>query len=442
MSTTPSMLPGAEDPAWKWQLVERIIATGSFARAPQLREFLLFVARRALIDGRREVTESEIARMALGRGADFDPKEDNIVRVQAHQVRARLGDYFKNEGLQEPVILTIPKRNYLPQLVPRHAEAPPEANSENPGAAPPPQRLGFSIAWVMAALLLCAVAMCLLLSWRLDRVSAHAAKPLPSRAENALLERVFHPGQTTTIVVADSGLTLIQEVLHTPVSLDEYVQRDFEAKMAASGQSREVRALLRSALAGNRTSLAAAVVATELAQQSVRYGANIVVRSAKQLSIRELQTGDFIMVGGPRAVPWISLFENRLNFRIQGNTKTLEYWIENRSPAADEQRKYVAHLTSPLRETYATVSLLPGPGGKGNLLLLSGLDTEATEAAGRFLEHNDLPGEITDWLRQEGHAGELLLQSRSISNETWDVKLIAFRKIDLSEQPVLRLSKR
>lgn len=132
MPTTPSILSNAEGPARKWQLVERIVATGSFAMAPQLRKFLLFVARRALIGGRQDVTESEIARMSLGRGSDFDPKEDDIVRVQAHQVRARLKHYFKNEGLQEPVILAIPKRNYLPLLVPRQGEATPEAKTESP----------------------------------------------------------------------------------------------------------------------------------------------------------------------------------------------------------------------------------------------------------------------------------------------------------------------
>lgn len=442
MPTTPSLSPNAEDPAWKWQLVERIVATGSFARAPQLREFLLFVARRALLDGRQDVTESEIARLALGRGADFDPKVDNIVRVQAHQVRARLEHYFKNEGLLEPVILTIPKRNYLPQLVPRQVEATPEAKAERPALARHALLHLRSVAWSLAALLLCAVAVFLLRSRDMGRSTPGTSTQNPPRVENALLGRVFHPGQTATVVVADSGLTLVQEVLHTQISLDEYARRDFGEKTLAAAQSREVRALLRSALDGNRTSLAATVVAAELAQQSIRYGANIVVRSAKQLNIRELQSGNFIMVGGPRAVPWVGLFENHLNFRIRSDAEALEYWIENRSPAANELRKYVAHLAPPLRETYATVSLLPGPGGKTNLLLLSGLDTEATEAAGRFVQHNVLPGEIADWLRHEDHSAEFLLKSRAISDETWDVTLIAFRKIDLSAQPSVPPPKR
>jgi len=440
MPTTRSVSPSAEDPSRKWQLVERIVASSNFVRAPQLCEFLLFVARRALIDGRQDVTESEIARTALGRGADFDPKEDNIVRVQAHQLRARLEDYFKNEGLDEPVILTIPKRSYLPQLTRRRVEV---VTETTPQLLPPPSRLsrrGVRLAWLAAAILLVgAMALFLLVRWRTNRSTDLLAGIHAAHAENLLLDRVFHSGKTTTIVVADGGLTLVQEMLHVPISLDEYVQRGFDDKTIATARTPEMQDLLRAALVSDRTSVAATAVATELGRQSTRYGAGLVVRSAKQIHISDLRAGDFIMIGGPRAVPWVSLFESHLNFRIRGNAKTLEYWIENVAPAAGEQKKYSVHQSASTSDTFATVAVLPGPSERTNVLLLAGLDTQGTEAAGRFLEQGTLPQDVAGWLRNEGHSAELLLQSRSISNEVWDVKLIAYRKIDSGPRPALPL---
>jgi hypothetical protein len=105
--TPRSVTEGPEDE--RWALVQRIASSRSFARASQLREFLLFVTSRALTGRLSEINEVEIGRTVLGRRAAFNPQEDNIVQVQARHLRAKLDEYFRTEGRDEPLILTIPK---------------------------------------------------------------------------------------------------------------------------------------------------------------------------------------------------------------------------------------------------------------------------------------------------------------------------------------------
>src|SRR5438105_10579823 len=89
-------LPDKIDPADKrWALIQRVVAGALFARAPQLRGFLLFVSERLLTGRVNEINEYEIGRVVLGRRATFNPHEDNIVRVQARHLRAKLEQYFE-----------------------------------------------------------------------------------------------------------------------------------------------------------------------------------------------------------------------------------------------------------------------------------------------------------------------------------------------------------
>ena len=109
------MLAGDE----RWAMVQRIVSSALFAKAPQLRDILIYLARQALENAPAAISELELGRNVLGRRADFNPNEDNIVRVQVRHLRKKLEDYFDTEGRDEPVILTIPKGSYVPSFTPR-----------------------------------------------------------------------------------------------------------------------------------------------------------------------------------------------------------------------------------------------------------------------------------------------------------------------------------
>ena len=103
----------------RWALVERIAASVTFRKAPQQRDILLYVAARSLTEDPAVITEQQIGSTVLGRGPDFDPGHDNIVRAQMRHLRTKLGEYFSGEGGEEDLVLAIPKGHYVAEFGPR-----------------------------------------------------------------------------------------------------------------------------------------------------------------------------------------------------------------------------------------------------------------------------------------------------------------------------------
>jgi hypothetical protein len=95
-------------------LVQRILSSPEFQRAPRLRDFLVYVVERKLEDAPGEVTEVLVGQRVFGRPAGYNPGEDSIVRTEARILRQRLDRYFTGEGRNEPLLLEIPKGSYLP----------------------------------------------------------------------------------------------------------------------------------------------------------------------------------------------------------------------------------------------------------------------------------------------------------------------------------------
>lgn len=90
-----------------------IFASGIFPVGSNTARFMDYVCQQ-YFRGNAAVTEYSIAVEALGRRADFDPKVDSIVRVEAHRVRKRLHEYYEREGINHPLRLTIPSGTYMP----------------------------------------------------------------------------------------------------------------------------------------------------------------------------------------------------------------------------------------------------------------------------------------------------------------------------------------
>jgi hypothetical protein len=55
-----------------------------------------------------------IAVEALGRGENFDPQTDPIVRVEAVRLRRALAAYYAGPGAHDPLIIELPRGRYVP----------------------------------------------------------------------------------------------------------------------------------------------------------------------------------------------------------------------------------------------------------------------------------------------------------------------------------------
>jgi hypothetical protein len=98
------------------------------------------------------------------------------------------------------------------------------------------------------------------------------------------------------------------------------------------------------------------------------------------------------VIGSHRSNPWIEVFEPRLNFVLEREPRTGAPLFRNRSPQGSEAATYSipAMLDTDGAEqkeieSYGVVALLKGCNGHDFVVLLEGLNMEATEAAGEVV---------------------------------------------------------
>ena len=114
------------------ELVRRVASSVTFEKSPRLRAFFLHVCRCARENKSEEATEPQIAIYVYGRQPGYNPNDDNIVRSQARMLRMKLEHHFANEGKDEPVIITVPKGQYLPAFETRLNELQPQPPQAQP----------------------------------------------------------------------------------------------------------------------------------------------------------------------------------------------------------------------------------------------------------------------------------------------------------------------
>jgi hypothetical protein len=113
MEGTPNIEPAKSE-------LEAVLNSGLFLQAPSLGQFLFYVCTKAFEGQAGQIKEYNIAVEALGRKpSEYDQKKDSIVRVEAHRLRKRLGQYYTSEGANHAIQIVIPAGQYVPQFVSR-----------------------------------------------------------------------------------------------------------------------------------------------------------------------------------------------------------------------------------------------------------------------------------------------------------------------------------
>lgn len=451
----------------RWALVQRIVSSRGFAKASQLREILLYLSRRALEDDPKAIREDEVGRHALGRRADFNPHEDNIVRVQVRHLRQKLADYFNAEGQNERLILLIPKGTYVPQFADRPPYPPQPATEHNEPAgsgslAPLARYPGTdsdsakpAYPWLLIAflsVLLAVLGVMSLVLWRqrenLRRASAPIHNPLVPN-EDLLWSRMFSSDQETSIVLADNSLVTIQGIMGVEAPLDDYSGGAYADRMIDSIRERSMQRALRSIAIAQSTSLADVSTTVRLMEVCRRYNGQCRIRYSRYLDPREFKTGNFILLGSRQSNPWDGLFEPQLNFYLDHDTKTHRYRMGNRSPLPGEQTYYASSPSPPpgeqaqygsfpddkgVEESYAYLALMPNLSGTGYVLIVSGINMADTEAAGELVSSPGFSATLLRILSSKGGKPsapyvELLLQSTVTSGTARVSKIVAYRLI-------------
>lgn len=420
------------------ELVQRIMTSPQFAKAPQLREILRYLSRRVFEDNPSTISEYDVGCHGLGRRVDFNPHEDNIVRVQIRHLRKKLDDYFENEGKDEPTYLVIPKGSYVPVFLPRESAAPAvptviAVEAGGPAARPKRATLIFAIVAGVLAVVFACVSM--VLWWQMRNAHKDAAGLVDNfrPPTDPFWSRIFSPTQDTTIVVADSCQVMLSDLLKKDVPLTDYVSKEYPARILNEVQDPELRSALSLITSRHYTSFGDVMISVQLAQLCQRLGGRAKFRYARYLDPHEFNTGNFILIGSYKSVPWVHLFENQMAFFMEKNPGVPYYVFRNRPPHALPATVFAPRDPS---ESYADVALVPNLSGTGNVLMLEGINMEATEGAGEFLLRKDFMEKLSRAAQGNGSVSpyfELILQTKVLAGTPRTSKIVYWKPVTPSK---------
>jgi hypothetical protein len=418
----------------RWQLVQRIVSSPHFQKSTRLRELLQYIVEQTLHGNARELTEQHIGNALFHKPSDYSPLEDSSVRVHVRQLRLKLHEYFNEDGRNEPIILEIPKGSYAPVFRTAQKMETLSATFEPktlPGLIWPRRAI---LPWALCALL---AMLCGVLAYRIITHRAATAVPA-SIALSWPFSQIFDTRHQTIIVVADSNYGMARILSSQPGSLDQYLHREFlqrpEASKIGAANSRLSEYLSNSTL----TSFADVADVVALYRMAGPLQTQVLVRYPRDLRMRDLDHNNFVFIGSPGSNPWVTLLQDKLNFReTEGVVGDSAKVFVNRNPLPGEQAQYEGlRWTGTMGEDYATISLLPNATHDGSVLVLQGLQQEGTEAAGRFLADPVNQRQLISALgisagesRSQNIWLEALIRSRTVSGAPNTTTLVAVRRI-------------
>jgi hypothetical protein len=418
-------------------LIERVAASEQFSRSARLRDFLLYVGRQSLKEGCPEIHEQEIGAKVFGRPDFYDRASDNIVRVNATELRKRIESYFAQDGVNERIVFEIPRGAYkpvfrwrvpelggsLPQPAPVLAQDAAQVAGTATGLH---RRQGiYRIAWALVSLCLAVTCLLLYQQNRAMRAALHPWEGQPAVA--AFWNSFLDPHRQTDIVLPDDSASVIEDITGNPIALGDYLSRGYIRQIQTSNLSDDRKADVYQVYNHNLVTFgavrAAQTVLSEIPANDPRY-----LTLARNFTADEVKRDNVVLVGGQKSVPWDHLFDDELNFITDFDYAHGAQIVRNHSPKPGEQAVYSVPSGPNTFFGYAAIAYLPNPSRSGRVIILAGTDSDATGAAAAFLTSEDQ----MEMLRKTLHADrfpyfEVLLKTSRLSGTFFNAELLAYR---------------
>ena len=440
VSHTPAPLydegpPTGED---RLALIERVAASEQFSRSARLRDFLLYVGRQSLKDGCPEIHEQEIGRKVFGRSVAYDRTQDNIVRVNATELRKRIDAYFAATGAAEPLVFEIPRGSYKPvfhrrqltdikNLAELAREGASVASVLPDAAAGTVQRSAWHRGHLWQAACLALAIACTVLVVQ-NRKMQRALQPWGSRPVVAEFWRGFlDPIQETDIVLPDDSASVVEDITHNPVALGDYLSRDFIRRVQSAPMSADRKEDVYQVFNHNLVTFGGVLAAQHiLAQIPPNYPRHLTM--TRYYTADEIKLHNVVLLGGKKSVPWDHLFDEQVNFVTDFDDVQSRQFVRNRSPKPGEQATYNVSEGPNNLVGYSAIAYLPNPSRTGHVIILAGTDSDATGAAAEFLTSEDQMEKLKATLHMDSFPYfEVLLKTSRLSGTSFNAELIAFR---------------
>lgn len=405
------------------QTLEKILTSKHFVNAPKKKGFLSLICS-FYLDGRaHELNEYILGYDVFGRDAKYDPSDDPVVRVTAHEIRKKLELYYQGEGINDAIRLEVPAGSYQPVFTKRATATPNSVGEALPTPAPiadvtlaatestasrgnlPLGILSLSI----TVLLLVGVA---IVQWVSNRelqrmvLQADSATTLrPNLQEygpvwgtflsdpNPPLAVLSTPKVYRFVNASDPSALTDNAIQLTPEQVGANEDRpESSSQFIRRGGDRLIPSV------GTYTGMGEAVSLHRLTELFSTANKNIQFKQSHQVSAADMKYRNVILLGSVFVNEWSGKLPAGETFLITDGAT-----IENKNPQLGEEREYKPQFdeqTGQLLIDYALITVKPNVSTENTVMTLAGIYSEGTEAAGEFVTNRTHLAELTQRLRQ------------------------------------------
>jgi hypothetical protein len=367
--------------------LRRVLQSQHFANAPKKSRFLEFVAEQTLLGNGEKLNELLIGMEVYDRGGDFNPQQDPIVRVQAHEIRRALKNYYEQDGRTNPWRIDLPAGHYVPTFskVTSPEEAPQAAQGTTHSDI-----LSGNRRWQYPVIFgLFAVIVGISIMLIRDRVRMGTIAP-PQQAVPKLPEelewfwRPFLPPADPPIIIipnhpvlraahnGDTAQTLAHSYEIPKQELPEF--RD-------TIHFHELKRFLFVPSTTDFTAVGETLGLLDFFELFSRVGQKFHLQQSRLVNFEEIKQGNAILLGGNQS--WSGrVFLNPEGFLFQAGV------ILNNRPHPGEKAVYRPEfdpVTNQLTRDYALILMLPNEKKENRILLVYGIYTQGSQAAIEYI---------------------------------------------------------
>lgn len=417
--------------------LQQILEGDAFHGSSRSGQFLRYIVEETIAQHYEMLKERMIGIKLFERSPSYDTSEDSIVRVTASDVRRRLLQHYGKCGEHSRFRISLPSGSYIPEIEYEKQEA--EGDSRDTSSSGDSAEIAETatraeasatrrwkrygaISVVLNVLLIGGMGGFAL--WdHLAHVEVRSRSVLPWSA-------FFSTSHRIVLIPSDPNFAEIQMLENTTTSVAHYASHNWSSQNSGPPLS-DTEHFENRFLNGDKVAAVDLPIAVGIARLSEFNHRPLVVVGPRSLQFADLKTDDnFVFLGSPQSNPWTSLFAPQLDFRFAYDAQKHAEYILNARPRTSEQQRYEATDEN----SYAILALVQNPDQNGQVLLLAGLTSEATESAGRLAI--DLP-QVSEILRDCGirensHPQfELLMHLNWVAGYPHNIQVVACHELTL-----------
>jgi hypothetical protein len=356
--------------------INRLANSHALHGSESLCKLLRYLAKHAVDHPGTPIKEFQIATEVFGRSPDFDPQLDSMVRVQAGRLRSKLTEYYSSDGLEDPVVVELPKGTYVLSFHHRnHAAAKSLPGNVNGAVSKEALEKSTERRWgtEVISLSIFLAAAILVIVWLM---ATRNSSPVGLASESEPVPAAFR--------VFWKGFTSGPEVPWVVFSNAAFIGRP-ETGMRYRDAARDAGA----PILDHYTGVGEVLAVHELDRVFGLLHRRIRVKRGSLFSLDDAKNNNLIFIGSP--VENLSLLEipgtQEFVFeQLTSGPRKGDHAIINRHPQPDEGKEFFATPSGvPLTEDYALLGLVKGINQGQSVLILAGNTTIGTQAAVEYV---------------------------------------------------------